>query len=65
MDAPDVVDQLRAVQEGVGDKFGPQGIAGHEDGLGEIARLGGIVRSGHRRKFLSLLIVSVLFSVGD
>ena len=26
---------------------------------GNIARLGGIVRSGHRRKFLSFIIVSV------
>ena len=26
---------------------------------GNIARLGGIVRSGHRRKFLSFIIVSI------
>ena len=37
LDAPDVVDQLGIVQEGVGDEFCPQGIAGHEDCFGEIA----------------------------
>ena len=47
VDAPDVVDQPGVVQEGVGDELGPQGVAGHEDGLGEIAGVGGIVRSRH------------------
>ena len=37
LDAPDVVDQLGIVQEGVGDEFCPQGIAGHQDCFGEIA----------------------------
>ena len=33
-------------------ELGPQGIPGHQDGFGEIARLGGNVRGGHGKNLL-------------
>ncbi|CAN4018018.1 Ribosome-associated protein L7Ae-like, partial [Dysosmobacter welbionis] len=35
LDAPDVVHQLRVLQKGLRDEFGPQRIAGHQNGLGK------------------------------
>ena len=50
LNAPDIVHQLGIGQIGLGNHFGPQGISGHEYGLGKIFRRAADVRGKSRHR---------------
>ena len=58
LDAPDIIDQHRVFQKVFRDEFGPQGVAGHQDGFAEIAGSGADVGSGSGKHGCILLINS-------
>ena len=62
---PGVVELLHVLQIGVGNELGPQGVAGQQNGLCDLAHLGGDVgggcsQSGHNKKLLSVSQIWVL-----
>ncbi|CAN4015767.1 Large polyvalent protein associated domain-containing protein, partial [Dysosmobacter welbionis] len=64
LDAPDVVHQLRVLQKGLRDEFGPQRIAGHQNGLGK-GPLGRLVMGSSHAFISSLFLFHGLHGLDD
>ena len=55
--AADVGDKARVLEEGLGNEFGAQRVAGHQDGLGEIAVFGAVMGGRHKSTLLYFVIL--------
>ena len=53
----DVGDKARVLEEGLGNEFGAQRVAGHQDGLGEIAVFSAVMGGRHKSTLLYFAIL--------
>src|SRR5699024_9588637 len=61
--AAHVGDEAGVLQKGLGNEFGAQRVAGHEDGLGKIAVFGAVMRGRHSHTLLYHRFVPIVYHI--